>query len=197
MTAPPRPQAGVLARWRGLSSRPGEFAAFCGAPGCRERLGRAWLDDDERDEPFSWVPDPGYVSAAGGYLRFSTQYRDHHPRRTRWRRDSIDLGPVRRGVLRGDPFSPMRGPTRTVGRKSAFEHRGVRYIVCRSPKCGAHNLLVPHLGVQTLPARKMLKARCGLCPRCLAAGQECGWDGRCPDCLAPLGGAFVPSLPNT
>lgn len=191
MTTPARPQAGVLARWRELKSEPGEFAAYCGSPGCGKRLGRGWPDPEHPNQEFTWSAEPGYRLHADGYFRHSERYVDHQPRRSRWRRDMLDRGPSRRmSRVASEPvprLRPMLPSTRVVGKRSTFERDAAAFIVCRGPKCGAHNLVVPHLAVRVLPPLVLLSGRCGSCPRCLAAGRPCDGRGECPGCPGPFG----------
>ena len=180
------PRASVLAYWKAS-------AVYCGANECRERLGTAPYGASH--EPFEWWVQAGYAPCDDGYWRYSHKYRSHHPVRSTWRGPPQRYDPFRPIRKRGWRGLPSRPPAVTIGSQSTLVMTGreqVAYIICRGRRCGAHNLVVPHRGVRSLPPRELLEGRCGRCPRCLAASLACEWDGACQGCLR-LGSALLPS----
>ena len=198
-------RASALARWQELKSRPGNFGVYCGAPGCRGRLGTGTPNPSavpRCDKGLMLAVEVGYDESEDGFWRYSRAYSAHHPIRSRnlkphqpsFVRNGLGSKRVPRSgtwtdrgrglASKGQPIKKMRhyGNLKHVGGgRIAAETTHVVYMICRDPRCGARNLVVPHLDVVAFPPDEILNGPCGHCAECVAHGSDCAY-GDCGGC---------------
>ena len=194
-------RASAIALWKEARSRPGNYGVYCGAPGCRERLGTG-VPYQTVEIPtrrlLDLVVEAGFDDGEDGFWRYSRESSARHPFRRRQLKQFQTPQELRDIQTSGGAWTNLGKGIASKGQQSkktghyaGFEHVGrgriaaktqhVIYMICRDPKCGARNLVVPHLDVVSFPTEEILNGPCGHCPACVAHDSECA-HGDCGGC---------------